>query len=349
METLSFSKKNTNFIKGIAIITLIVHHLTGQNPGVPVNIHASTVLSIVGTEAKVCVALFMILSGYGLFISYQSKQNNIAKYVYNHIVKLLFNFWLMFVFCWLLYMLLGNKFANIYGTGMKSVLYFIKDFFGMHNFIIETPSINGSFWFMEAVILCYLLFPLFYQVMKNKYLQYALLILTYVPWVVYMIHGQSAYGWHTDRELYYFFSFVVGMYLAKNDILNYLLRKMNQYKVAGFIISLVSLMITFVLRIYICLPVDPVFAVSIIAFLISCIVIFPNNILSDWIEKFGIYSSDIYMFHLSLLILINFIPIINIKVKLFAFILLCYCIGAGINGLKKCINYHKLAMLITWK
>lgn len=94
-------------------------------------------------------------------------------------------------------------------------------------------------------------------------------------------------------------------------------------------------MITFVLRIYICLPVDPVFAVSIIAFLISCIVIFPNNILSDWIEKFGIYSSDIYMFHLSLLILINFIPIINIKVKLFAFILLCYCIGAGINGLKK--------------
>lgn len=74
---MTFDKRQTNVAKGIAIILMLCHHLFFNDPksydlfsslcilsnGVPID-------SFLADFAKVCVSIFLVLSGYGLYISY---------------------------------------------------------------------------------------------------------------------------------------------------------------------------------------------------------------------------------------------------------------------------------------
>lgn len=74
-----FSKEKTDYIKGIAIILMLFHHLFGFPDwltdgvtyiGIPLRVH--TVEYAIGRFAHVCVALFAFVTGYGMFFSYRS-------------------------------------------------------------------------------------------------------------------------------------------------------------------------------------------------------------------------------------------------------------------------------------
>lgn len=66
---------------------------------------------------KVCVAIFVFISGYGLTEKYKGKENiNLKKFYWNRFVKLFINYW----FIWLIFvpisvLWLGPSFAEQYG------------------------------------------------------------------------------------------------------------------------------------------------------------------------------------------------------------------------------------------
>ena len=79
----TFSRKDTKFIKGIAIILMFYHHLftsygeylEGVTYHYTLGIAGVPMAYFLGTFGKICVALFVFLSGYGTYISLKNSEN----------------------------------------------------------------------------------------------------------------------------------------------------------------------------------------------------------------------------------------------------------------------------------
>lgn len=76
-----FTKEETNFCKGIAIIMMLFHHLFNdfeEYAGHPVDYRPFTGerLMFLALLCKVCVAIFVFLSGYGIAAVYERKYGN---------------------------------------------------------------------------------------------------------------------------------------------------------------------------------------------------------------------------------------------------------------------------------
>ena len=65
----ALSKQDTSVMKGIAIIAMLCHHVyTCQPEWVEAY---PFVLTIIGVLGKVCVAMFLFCTGYGLAVQYE--------------------------------------------------------------------------------------------------------------------------------------------------------------------------------------------------------------------------------------------------------------------------------------
>ena len=61
-----FTNQYTNISKGIALLLLLFHYL-GLNPELHL-FSTSGIANVIAEQCKVCVAIFLILSGYGLVL-----------------------------------------------------------------------------------------------------------------------------------------------------------------------------------------------------------------------------------------------------------------------------------------
>lgn len=70
-----FDKRQTNIAKGLAIIILLWHHLfyNGNTFVSLLSFQGRSIEHIIAQSGKVCVAIFVLLSGYGLYQSYKLK------------------------------------------------------------------------------------------------------------------------------------------------------------------------------------------------------------------------------------------------------------------------------------
>ena len=84
MDYLKFSKDETSKIKGLAILLMFVHHFYFD-----ADFYSEFNLSFypftesfshrLALAMKICVSLFVFLTGYGMTMSYQKKYNNNIK------------------------------------------------------------------------------------------------------------------------------------------------------------------------------------------------------------------------------------------------------------------------------
>lgn len=86
-----FNLKNINYIKGVAILLLLFHHLfSGTVPGAIENLNISGTpwYCYFARYAKTCVAIFTIMSGYGLYASTSTDYS---------VKKFYLNYWVIFI------------------------------------------------------------------------------------------------------------------------------------------------------------------------------------------------------------------------------------------------------------
>ncbi len=285
-----FSKQHTSFVKGVAVLFLLFHHLFFTSFTLP--IRTFDFYGLLTCLTKVCVALFTILSGYGLTISYQNKKVSDAKFVFIHIRKLLTNYWWVFVPVFIL----SFKFnANgtpieIYGTGFKGVLYGILDFTGLRG-ITYTPTLTNTWWFVGAILVYYTIFPLIYKAV-HKFPIVSILISS-IPCIVdiFVIFTKTS-----DRELYYFLPFAVGVVFADKEVLNKAVEWSDKKKVVSLVLSFLAIIISAVIVTQVRLIGNVLYACSIIFF---CIAFKTLNVkpINKILEFYGKYSMDIYYAH----------------------------------------------------
>lgn len=164
------TKDNTAAIKGFAILCMVWHHLFLSTAAYGEWAHY---LSIFG---KVCVALFLFVSGYGLTIQYDKINDHTLKNTVGFLLKRYAKFFMAYWFCMLTVMVVGNlsgyTFAVAYPPQRNHLKCFLFDCFGWMGY----ESYINTWWFNKLIIQLYLIFPVLFLLLKNKYVRYLSLV-----------------------------------------------------------------------------------------------------------------------------------------------------------------------------
>lgn len=209
---MQLSLKDTNILKGLAIILMLIHHLFWKQNGLYDDVHLIDdryMVNQIGIFAKVCVAIFVFLSGYGLTVQAE-KIGGIGKlrdFYFHRFKKLYLNYW----FIWLIFVpisvfVFGRSFQTAFPD--ETALHTILDFFGIHHWFYSRPfSYNATWWFYSCIISLYLLFPLLYRLMKVSPLMLIIgsIAISFMPFSVLSLN-------------YYIVVFVMGMMIANHEI-----------------------------------------------------------------------------------------------------------------------------------
>lgn len=166
---MNLSKQDSNFLKGIALILLLIHHLFYIQNGLFEDIYLfhRPIVHYLGLACKVCVAIFVFLSGYACSLTVKINQkSDIFRFYLIRLKKLLLNYWLI----WILFVPVGififnRTFQDVYHDNL--FLNFILDFFGLIN-ITGRYGYNPTWWFYSCILLLYLIFPIIHCT-SNKY------------------------------------------------------------------------------------------------------------------------------------------------------------------------------------
>lgn len=183
----SFSIRDTNVLKGIAILLMLIHHLF-YIQGLYDDIHLIKnhyLINELGVFSKLCVALFVFLSGYGLMVQTERKGGvgNLKDFYIHRFKKLFFNYWLIWIiFVPISYFLFDMTFASAYHSRIGWHLF--ADILGLHSLIFkDTYCYNPTWWFYSCIILLYFLFPAMYKLIKREALLLILcsLVISFLP------------------------------------------------------------------------------------------------------------------------------------------------------------------------
>ena len=121
MTTDFLCRQQTNVLRGMAAIIIAVFHVF-------IEWHLPRVVNVMGS---VSVALFLLLSGFGIHESY--KVNGLKEYWHKKLKRIIIPYWLFL-----------------------AVVTLFRGFPGWKNFILDTCFIKSDFWFIPYSMWCYL-------------------------------------------------------------------------------------------------------------------------------------------------------------------------------------------------
>lgn len=246
---MKFTKEHTMQMKGIAIIILLFHHcfLNAQRwATVPYEKLATTkgwgyypisfapfsshTIQYLASFSKICVAMFVFMTGYGMWVSYESqkKKTTMSNYIKKRMVTLMTGFLIIFVVTEVLAIPTG-RFIEVYGHDFRSVVYMIIDALGLAK-LLGTPLFCLTWWYMSLAIVLIMIFPFVHSIMEK----YQWLV------VVASIIVPRACGFGQSTDLFrYLLAYTLGMYFAQHDLLARIKEKFMEQNVAGKLLSLI--------------------------------------------------------------------------------------------------------------
>ena len=279
----SITKETSLYVKAFAILLMLIHHLFAFSDRLPEGGYISlfalqglTIEQFLGGFGKICVCIFLFLSGYGLYISYYQKEITVNSIV-QRILKFYLQFWRVFT----IFIPLGIL--------LDKITFNLKDI--LLNALGIVSTLNGEWWFIYLYVLLVLFFPLLLKLVKHVnggVIFSACLILVSV--------SSSINGYYLKQFLIYQVYFVMGLLVCRYaifDRLSLLLKKIRGIKWIKFGILLCSPIIYIIL---LKLPIIHRFTFVIVTFiLIYCIAQLPlDSGLLKWIGK---NSTNIWLSH----------------------------------------------------
>ena len=285
-----FTKQDTAVVKGIAALMLVCHHFfMGILPS-PIDWANNDLWTIAATLSKVCVAIFVILSGYGINESYKKWSGTDFRFVKKHLLNLMKQFWTIFIIFVPLGFVCNRSPFDIYGTGFVGVKNFLLDFIGMKS-LFNIPTMNQTWWYMEACIVLYILYPLLGKLLKK--IPLVVFAATAIPVIRWGLFNDGSID--GCREIYWIFPFTAGMFLSEKNILNRMSTFFCRKKILSVVTTFAAVAIMTGVRSHFGVVVDTFYALSIIAFSKSFLsLIKPANTLLGYI---GSHSANIFMMH----------------------------------------------------
>lgn len=296
MNKTNFTLNQTFYTKGIAIILMIFHHLFWDYPNIGIEFGGMAVSQRIGIIGKVCVSIFVILSGVGLY--YTSSKERYIKFYSQKITKLYANYLFIVITSFIISLVLfKDAFFNILGGRVEGIIKIILTISGFH-YLIGYQGINAAWWFVTLIIILYLLFPILNNLL-SKYNNKLLIFLFFMSFISIIPLGKIK----ILEIVSWLFPFVLGMYIAKSNILF----RMKQYINLKFkLIKNLVLISIFLFLLFVRSSISPqgIIAIKIdyfIAFLIIYFVYCYYNYFSitkNFIIYLGKRSMEIFYVHM---------------------------------------------------
>ncbi|WP_338705297.1 acyltransferase [Priestia aryabhattai] len=299
-----FTKRNTNIAKGIAVLMLLFHHLfLYQKEGIiDISVGSHSISSMLSVCLKGCVAIFLVLSGFGLYESNKRfKKLEILKFYKKAYLKLYKSYWLI----WIIFVpvgifVFGRSIEEVWNGGIEyNYTHLALNIVGLH-YIFLDYGYNPTWWFMTLILLLYLLFPLIrYLMNRNSHLilgiSFILAHLTY-----FIINVRLPGFGVAELLMLWMCPFVMGMYISKYNLFNRFI-ELNTPSVIRIGINLFICMVLSTLKFTNFIigggtRTDAIFGVAIILLSIDLIPYIGERF-SSLLQMFGKHSFLIFLFH----------------------------------------------------
>ncbi|MBQ7580592.1 MAG: acyltransferase [Clostridia bacterium] len=222
-----FTKDDTNAVKGVAILMMLFHHLflaPERYAGFDVGFSPLSESSVVFIAQffKICVAIFVFLSGYGITVSMKKLKSgdNLAsrKQVAKRYFSLMSGFWFVYIVCFITALIFDKKILSCYAYSgdvaaldntFNTVFYALVDFMGLAK-LFGTPTMIGTWWYMSLAVIIVVAVPLMYK-LYEKFGTVALLVVTMVLCGVFTLENPDMFRW--------LFTLSLGIVFADKDLL----------------------------------------------------------------------------------------------------------------------------------
>lgn len=214
---LAFDGNVTNACKGVATLMLLWHHLA------PHCVHSGPVVEMVGAYGKICVSIFVMLSGFGLM---RSNRQGVGGQVFR-ILRLYSNYWIVAaVFIALSWLFFGRSVYVIFPDN-RTWIHVAAELLGLHTFC----GINPTWWFVKTILILYLLYPVLSWLMSRQ-------------WVYPVIISIVSLFLLNQNPGIWIIPFTLGMLLAKYNVFE----TCKDSKLCSFVIVPLSLLLLLVVR-----------------------------------------------------------------------------------------------------
>ena len=188
--------------KGVALLLLLWYHLFYLHP------EYGFIVRVTSLSSKACVAIFVILSGYGLAAAAGAGKVGLLAFYKRRLSRLYVNYWLIAALFIAIGVLTGLRpIAAAYPT--RPFLNLALELAGLGQYLAGGPGYNATWWYVGLIVPLYLLFP-FLNWLARKCGWWFLL-----PSALLLAIG----GTRLPMLRPWLFPFCLGIYLAQRDLL----------------------------------------------------------------------------------------------------------------------------------
>ncbi|MBR0398801.1 MAG: acyltransferase [Eubacterium sp.] len=176
---MSFTREDTQKVKGFAILLMIFHHLyyspeRYEGKTVIFSPFSEAAVNFVSKQSKICVAIFAFLSVYGMTLSYLKKNRELTftrreteELVLRRYIRMIGGFaFVLLVLVAAGFVVQPHRFFDIYGTNAVTLIYFLVDLSGLAE-LFQTPTYYHTFWYMSLAVIFIFLLPAALQLYRK--------------------------------------------------------------------------------------------------------------------------------------------------------------------------------------
>ena len=152
MEGETFSREDTRCLKAVAILLMILHHSPNGGDEATLTAAGRQLYLALAGAGKLCVGLFALLAGYGLWMRISEKGDTPKQWsdcIGGRILGVYRKYWLSFL-AFVPFMMLKRE----WHPGLRE---------WMKNLFCIDPTLNRETWFLRFFVLCCLTAPLLYH------------------------------------------------------------------------------------------------------------------------------------------------------------------------------------------
>jgi len=282
MNNKLFNKDSTDSCKGVALILLLWHHLFFTHPEFGYITYKIALLS------KVCVAIFVLLSGYGFSESIKLKNVGLYEFYQKRLVALYFNYWfisLIFVIIGILFM--DRTFQDVFTS--HAYVKFTIQMTGLHRFAYSEYGYNATWWYMSVIISLTILFPFIFDLTKK----YGALVLFF--FLIILLPNSALFPVINTWLL----PFALGIYISQKNYITAISNHLNIYGSWRFFILMTAIVLMAILRSHIPLlggeKIDWLFGGLIILFVFELTTAF--RLIEKALGFLGQHLFNVFLFH----------------------------------------------------